>query len=359
MSVEHAHDEELLDVVKRVAPGTPLRAALDRVISAGTGALIVLGDDPSVAKISNGGFDIDCPFTEQRLFELGKMDGAIVLSDDASTIRRANVHLVPDSRLATAETGMRHRTAERVAKHTGHLTISVSQKRDVVTLYKGNLKYELEELRILLAKGNQALQTLEKYRSRFDQDAFRLSGLEFEDNVVLSDVAGLLQTGAMMRMVRGEIRRYIYELGIEGRLIALQLDELVADVDDDIHMMIMDYKAPSGRQAPDKIFESVVGMDSDELFDVNRVCALLGYRSEVNIGERRAHPKGYRILSRVPRLPTQIVLELGKRFGSLQRLMEASLEQLDEAEGVGETRARNISEGLRKLRENILYGGAS
>lgn len=359
MSAESTQESELREVVQKVAPGTLLRAALDRIISAGTGALIVIGDDRSVSAISNGGFDIDCPFTEQRLFELGKMDGAIVLSDDGGTIRRANVHLVPDSKLTTDETGMRHRSAERVAKHTDKLIISVSQKRDVVTLYKGNLKYELPEFRILLAKGNQALQTLEKYRYRFDQDAVRLSALEFEDNVVLSDVAALLQTGAMMRMVRSEIKRYISELGSEGRLIALQLDELVADVDDDIYMMIMDYRAPSRRQSPDKIYELIVGMDADELFDVNRVCAVLGYRSEVNIGERRAHPKGYRILSRVPRLPIPIVLELGKRFGSLQRLMEASLEELDEAEGVGETRARNISEGLRKLRENLLLGRSS
>lgn len=349
---EIEEDERLLRVVKQVSPGTALRASLDRIISSKSGALIVLGDDSAVMSICDGGFKIDCEFTDQRLFELAKMDGAIILSQDASRIHLANVHLVPNPGLPTTETGMRHRTAERVALQTGKTTISVSESRELVTLYAVGTKYALEDLRMLLAKANQALQTLEKYRYRLERVATNLGALEFEDLVTLADVAIFLQRGEMMERVANEIRRYIAELGTEGRLISLQLDELMAGVEEDMRMVMLDYKAPAAKRTPDKMRQMMADLDDDEFLDVGRVCSLLGYRAELNVGEMRVYPKGYRLLSRVPRLPSSVVLELGKKFGSLQKLLQASLEQLDEVEGVGEIRARAISDNLQRLREN-------
>lgn len=172
-----------------IAPGTPLREGLDNVLGAKTGALIVIGYDEGVREIVDGGFHIDCPFTPAYLYELAKMDGAIILSNDGKRILYANAQLVPDSAIPSTETGIRHRTAQRTARQTGKLVVSISQRRNIITLYKGNFRYALKDMGVILTKANQAIQTLEKYKSVLDQTTTNLTALEFEELVTLSEVA--------------------------------------------------------------------------------------------------------------------------------------------------------------------------
>jgi len=347
------HDRKLIDVLQKIAPGTELRSALEQILSAKTGALIVLGDTEKVMKIANGGFFLNCDFTSYRLYELAKMDGAIILDEEAKKILYANVHLVPDSNLPTLETGIRHRTAERVARQTKALVISISQKREIVSVYFGTTKYVLEDIRVVLAKANQALQTLEKYKARWDQVTANLSALEFEDLVTLFDVLTVIQRGEMVERIAAEIRRYISELGIEGRLLSMQLEELLGSISEDALMVIKDY-CYDKRQA-EKIKAKISELSSEELLNLTALATLLGYDSSVNILERYVHPRGYRLLKQIPRLPIKVVNKIVDRFGSLKSVINASREHLDDVDGVGEVRAKAIQDGLRRLKEyNLL-----
>lgn len=351
--MEKTSEEKLTQALIKVAPGTELRDGLEHILSAKTGALIVVGDVTNVSKIVNGGFEINCEFVPQKLYELAKMDGAIILDDTVSRILLANVHLVPDSSLPTTETGTRHRTAERVARQTKALVISISQKRDVVSLYLDDMKYALQDLRVVLAKGNQALQTLEKYKSRLDQVSSNLNALEFEDLVALVDVLTVLQRAEMVTRISHEIRRYVSELGIEGRLLQMQLDELMAGVEEDALMLIKDYCDNPVKS--EKVRKQLTEISGDDLLDLINISRLLGYEAAVNVLDRSVHPRGYRLLKRIPRLPVKVVSKLVDHFQSLQSVVRASVDELDIVEGVGEIRAHAIQEGLRRLKEyNLL-----
>lgn len=339
----------LSDTLRMVCPGTLLREGLEHVINARTGALIVIGDVENVARLCNGGFLLNAELTPQRLFELSKMDGAIVLDENLTTVIRANVHLVPDSGLPTSETGMRHRTAERVARQTKALVISVSQRRDVVSLYVGDAKYVLQDLRVVLAKANQALQTLEKFKARLEEVCSNLTALEFDDLVTLQDVVNVVQRGEMMRRVSREVDRYIIELGSEGRLIGMQRVELMAGAEEDALAVVRDYCRPLRRA--ERALDGLAALASDELLDPQVIGRVLGYDMAAGMLERVVHPRGYRLLNKIPRLPDAVVSSLVERFRTLPAVLKASIEQLDMVDGVGEVRARAIQAGLGRIRE--------
>ncbi|MDO8885982.1 DNA integrity scanning diadenylate cyclase DisA [Candidatus Oleimmundimicrobium sp.] len=339
----------LINVLKIVAPGTPIRDALEQIISGRTGALIVIGDVEEVEKLCDGGFELNVELHPQKLFELSKMDGAIILDQDLKKILGANIHLVPDPMLSTDETGMRHRTAERVAKQTNALVVSISQRRDVISLYWSNYKYVLEDIRALLAKANQALQTLEKYKIRLNEVSTNLNSLEFQDFVTLLDVGSIIQRFEMVKRVADEVERYIIELGSEGRLIKMQLEELMVRVEEDNMMVLKDYCKDSRRA--EKAAKELRRLSSEELLDLTNICRILGYEGDtVNILDKIVHPKGYRLLRKIPRLPVTIVNKIIKKFGDLETIIKASIEDLDEVEGIGEVRAKAIWEGLKRLR---------
>lgn len=339
----------LLGTAEHIAPGTALRQAVDHIISARTGALLVIGDSQRVLPLCDGGFHIDTPFNPQKVFELAKMDGAIILDEELERILLANVHLQPNSSLSTTETGMRHRTAERVAKQTNALVISISQRRDVVSIYQNHEKWVLPDLRVVLDKANQAIQTLQRYRERLDQVSSNLSALEFEDLVTLTDVVSVVQRSAMVQQVAGEIERYVSELGVEGRLVQMQLDELMASVVDDSVMVVRDY-AHVDKKPRDAIAE-LVSLSNEELLDLLQVAKALGYEGPVQVLDASVHPKGYRLLRRIPRLPLPVVERIVARFGTLQAIMNASVDELDSVEGIGPRRATAIRDGLKKLKE--------
>ncbi|PRX26176.1 diadenylate cyclase [Orenia metallireducens] len=354
------NDEEFTEILKLVAPGTPFREGLENVLRAKTGALIVVGDSEEVLAAVDGGFNINCEMTPTRLYELAKMDGAIVLSSDAQRILCANTQLVPDPSISSVETGTRHRTAERIAKQTRELVVSISQRRNIITLYKEDKKYILEQISVILTKANQAIQTLEKYRSVLDQVLTNLSALEFEDLVTISDVATAVQRAEMVLRIVEEIEKYINELGSEGRLIKMQLEELVANVKEEGLLIIKDYQAEmeGEEEVNDEesidIFEKFSSYVSDELLSLSTISKHLGYGGNINALDLSISPRGYRLLRKIPRLPMAVIENLVEVFGDFQEILNASIDELDDVDGIGEVRAQAIKEGLKRLRDQVL-----
>jgi diadenylate cyclase len=281
-----------------VAPGTPLREGIDRVLQANKGALIVVGDGPEVLNICSGGFLLDAAFSPQRLSELAKMDGAIILASDASRIARANVHLVPNPNVPTSETGTRHRTAERVARSIDVPVVSVSEDMSIIAVYVGDEKHPLEAIPRLLVRANQALQTLERYRDRLDGVTASLSALEVEDLVTTRDVVNVLQRTEMVRRIADEIAADIVQLGVDGRLVKLQLEELMGGVDDDRRLVLLDYFTSVGDWKPDQAMDALSGMSTEELLDGAAVAATLQLPGEAIDLDANLQPRGYRLLAR-------------------------------------------------------------
>lgn len=300
----------------------------------------------------DGGFRIDSDFAPASLYELAKMDGAILLSADARRILFANAQLVPDPALPSLETGTRHRTAERVARQTGELVIAISQRRRIITVYKGTLRYSLPDVAVILTKANQAVQTLEKYKASLDQALVNLSALEFEDLVTLSDVASALYRAETLLRVAAEVERYIVELGSEGRLIRMQTEGLVAAVAEERRDIIRDYLRAGENRTVDDVRGHLSSAGADELVDPALVGRLLGYSA--GTPDMSLTPRGYRLLRRVPRLPGPVLENLVEHLGTLQDVLGATTEELDAVEGIGEVRAHAIRDGLRRLREQVL-----
>ncbi|HWH32579.1 MAG TPA: DNA integrity scanning diadenylate cyclase DisA [Egibacteraceae bacterium] len=346
-------DDRLLAVLQKVAPGTALREGIDRIIRAGKGAIIVLGDGEEIDRIVSGGFRLEAKFTAQRLSEVAKMDGAIILDNTVERILYANVHLVPDPSIPTAETGTRHRTAERVAKQTARPVISVSESMRIVSLYVDAQKHTLEEISSILFRANQALATLERYRMRFDEVTAGLSALEIENVATVRDVVSVLQRAEMVRRIAEEIDAYIAELGTDGRLLQLQLDELLAGIEGERMLIVRDYM-PDRRRKVESVLGDLHAIPQQDLLELARVADAVGLGTGEGKLDEPISPRGYRLLSRIPRLPDRMVDRLVSRFSSLQRLMEATLDDLDEVEGIGEARARSIKEGLARLAESSI-----
>jgi diadenylate cyclase len=345
---------ELLNALSVVAPGTQLRAGLDRILQASMGGLIVVGDGPEVLNICSGGFLLDAAFSPQRLSELAKMDGAIILASDASRIARANVHLVPNPNVPTTETGTRHRTAERVARSIDVPVISVSEDMAVVAVYARDQKHALEPIPRLLTRANQALQTLERYKDRFLEVTAQLSTVEVEDLVTVRDVVTVLQRTEMVRRVAEEIELDIIELGVDGRLVRLQLEELMGGVDFDRRLVIQDYFHEDAAWHIDESLEALAELGTEDLLDLKAVGAALHLPDAKLDLDESLQPRGYRLLSRVPRLPEPVIERIVQRFGSLQKIMRATIDDLDDVAGVGDTRARAIKDGLSRLAETSI-----
>ena len=354
MRLERQKDGYFLDVLRLMAPGTSLREGLENILKARTGALIVIGDSPEVIKIVDGGFNINKPYTPSHLYELAKMDGAIIISKDLKTILYANALLIPDSTIETWETGTRHKTAERFAKQTGEIVLCISQRRNVITLYKENRKYILKDTSNILNRANQALQTLEKYKKVLDNSINKLNVLEFEDMVTTSDVCFVIQRTEMVMRIVDEIDRYICELGNEGRLISMQLEELLLNVEDNAKLVIEDYVVKKDGVAVTDLIKSVRSLSNEELMDLNNIMKILGYASGTGALDIDVFPRGYRIMSRLPRLPISVMRNIVAQFSTLQNICHASIEELDNVEGIGEIRAKSINDGLRRIREQTL-----
>lgn len=356
---EQTKNPRLIEALTMISPGTPLREAIDNIVRARTGGLLVFADEKEISGLISGGMPIHIDLQPMILYELAKMDGAILLDRDGSRIAYANVQLMPDPTIPSVETGTRHRTAERVAKQIDALCISISAARDVVSLYIDGVRYLLEELRVIVSKANQALQALEKYKSRLTQVSTSLSALEFEDAVTLYDVLSVIQRSEMVLRIDSEIERYIIELGIEGRLIEVQLEELMVDVREDRLAVLMDYLPDHQDLAIGEVAEALTALHSEELLSFALISDILGYDQAVDALEQHVSPRGFRMLRKIPRLSMSVIENLVCHFGRLEEIMNAPTETLAGVDGVGPALAADIKEGFLRLRElNLLerYG---
>jgi diadenylate cyclase len=344
----------LLEAIEVIAPGTPLRQAVDDVIRSHEGALIVIGDPQELAFLYSGGIRLDAPFRPQLLYELAKMDGAIIVDTAIKRLAWANVQLMPDPTIPSEETGTRHRTAERVAKQTGALVVSVSQQRETVTIFVGAARYQLDPVADVLAKTNQALGTLDTYRQRLEQVLTRLTALEFQNAVVLDDVLVTLQRAEMTSRMAERIKRDCVELGSEGRLIRLQLEELVGDVPVERDAIVRDYHAGGHGPEATLALEGLRALPYQGLLEFERLTELLGHPRGASPLDTSVQPRGYRVLSHIPRLPEHLVGRVVAELGSLDAVVRASQRDLEGVEGVGAVRAREIRDGLRRLQEHNL-----
>ena len=348
-------EDNITSVLKLIAPGTPIRDGLENILRAKTGALLLITDNNEVIKeIVDGGFIINEDYTSSKLYELAKMDGAIVLSGDMKKILYANAQLIPEHEIQTTETGTRHRTAERTAKQTGELVISISQRRNIITVFKGNDRYVLEDTDVVLNKANQAIQTLEKYKKVFDNKLNILNEYEFNDIVTLQNVVLAIQRAEMVMRIVEEIQRQIYELGDDGRLVKMQLDELIGGLEKEEALIIKDYVVKK-KKSPEKILEELKDLEYEDLLKESSIAKLLGYDYFDNYDEVAVYPKGYRILSKVPRMPNNIVENLVDSFKSFQHILAADIESLDEVDGIGEVRARTIKQSLKRMQEQFVF----
>ncbi|MFL6162873.1 MAG: DNA integrity scanning diadenylate cyclase DisA [Jatrophihabitantaceae bacterium] len=342
--------DDVRTVLAALAPGTDLRDGLERILRGNTGALIVLGYDRVVEGICTGGFPLDVEFSATRLRELAKMDGAVVLTTDLARILRAATHLMPDQGIPTEESGTRHRTAQQVAQQTGFPVISVSQSMKIISLYLGARRHVLENSTSLLSRANQAVATLERYKSRLDEVSQTLSALEIEDLVTVRDAASVSQRLEMVTRISDEIAGYGAELGTDGRLLSLQLEELMAGVHSDRELIVRDYLPVNRRnRTVEQSLTDLSELSSAELLDLTNVAKSLGYPATLEALDQPVSPRGYRLLSRVPRLPSSVLTRIVEHFGSLQKVLAATVDELQNVDGVGDTRARTIREALSRL----------
>ncbi len=352
-------EDNITEILKLIAPGTPIRDGLENILRARTGALLLITDKQDVLKeVVDGGFTINEDYTSSKLYELAKMDGAIVLSGDLKKILYANAQLIPSHEITTLETGTRHRTAERTAKQTGELVISISQRRSIITVFKGNDRYILEDTNAVLNKANQAIQTLEKYKKVFDNKLSILNEYEFNDIVTLQNVIDAIQRAEMVMKIVEEIQRQISELGSDGRLVKMQLEELIGGLEKEESLIIKDYIVP-GRGKNKRTAESVVNnledLSYEEISKEATIAKLLGYGTFDDYDEVAVYTKGYRILNKVPRMPSNIVENLVSSFKSFQHILAADIEALDEVDGIGEVRAKTIKQSLKRMQEQFVF----
>jgi diadenylate cyclase len=344
-------DPRLLRALDMVAPGTSLREGVDNIVHSRSGGLIVIGDPEDISFLFSGGIRLDVDYTPGLLYQVAKMDGAIVLNPEATNIAWANVQLMPGPTILSTETGTRHRTAERVSKQTTALVIAISQRREVVSLYVEGTKYILQDIPAVLAKANQGLATLDKYRARLDQVSSRLTALEFEGGGVLYDVLAVLQRAEMVTRMAVEVERYIVELGTEGRLIEMQLEETMVGVAADRTALVRDYSVEDSEENLQAVVGTLARLPHQDVLDFGRLAELLGYDRKMNTFDFPVAPRGYRVLGRIPRLPRLVVQKIIQEFGGLEEVLAASNSELEAVDGVGETRAKDIREGLRRLQE--------
>lgn len=350
MPGEERSSYRLMDAVARVAPGTLLRDSLDNILRSRSGALIVVGEPARVLALTDGGFPVDVRMTPQRLYEMAKMDGALVLDQEAQRIIWANTQLLPDPSIPTSESGIKHRAAQRLARQTGDMVICVSRRRNLITLYKGEERHILSDLPVVLARADQALSTLERYRSLLDEAVVRLTGLELEGLVSLRDLSTVIGRSLMIFDLSREIASLTTELGTEGRLARIRCKELTEGVRNELLLLVSDYAQTS--RSPEGVMKEIES--APEVLsagEIARILRLEGAGGEIPAVDSPLMPRGKRILKRIPRIPSSVIDELVEAFDGLGSLMDARPEELERIGGIGTVRAQTIYQGLQAARD--------
>lgn len=342
--------EQELEMLRRtlqmVAPGTALREALERIQRSHTGGLIVLGYTPEVEAICSGGFELDVPFSAPALRELCKMDGAIVIDTETWRIRRANVQLLPDATIPTTESGTRHRTAQRTAWQIGQPVLSISASMRLISIYVGKTHRTVEEPEALLSRANLAVDTLDRYTQRLDEVMSSLGIFEMRDQATVRDVATVIQRMEMIRRITAEINGHLDELGDEGRLLALQVDDLLRGSASERALVLRDYVADVEKLP--NVEETLADLTADAMLDLTQIANALGLNAYDNADlDQVVNSRGIRVLSMVPHLPWDTIRAISEKWGTLDELRSATAEDLQTIEGIGPYRAQMIVEHLK------------
>lgn len=346
-------EDRLVQALRMIAPGTIIRDAIDNIVLSRHGALLIFAEEEKVLPMISGGIDINVAVTPMILYELCKMDGAVLLNADGTHILHANVQLMPDASIESQETGTRHRTAERVAKQIDTLCISISAARDVVTVYVGDIRHIMDPIRTILDKADQGLQTLEKFRTRWNQVSSSLSLLEFQNSVTLHDVLRVLQRAEMILVLVQLIEGYVIQLGTEGRLVQLQLEDMLVGVREDRMAVLADYLPDATPARIESAGRPLGPVPSDELLSLNYVGSALGFGTDLVL-DKQVRPRGFRLLHKIPRLSDWVIDAVVSHFGDLNHLVESPLDELAAVPGVGFPRAREIKDGLNRIYETTL-----
>lgn len=339
--------EILIQKLKKISPGTDIRVAIDNIISADIGALIVFADDEERCKnIIQPGFEINCPFDPNKLFELAKMDGAIIISEDISKILFANVQLTPDPTIPTSQTGMRHRAAERFAKQKSMLVIAISKRRKEMSIFYDDIHYTLLSVEAVLSRLTQTMFTLEKYKSAFLDGIEEIDVLDKTDSLTLYDVVETIQKGFVILTVSKELEISLAQIGKEGAHSIMQLNEINFGVRDELKELMLDYsKTLPEIDSIDEILDN-----SDRFIEKGSVnkptfSKILGYEvhNASDLFDTIVNAKGIRFIKRIPRIPLSVAYKVGMKFGSFQNLVKANYNEIKEVEGIGDVRASLIS----------------
>lgn len=345
------NEKILQDIFRIVAPGQPLRIAIEKIQEASLGGLIVLSNMEDMEKYIDGGFELNTSFTPQKVYELAKMDGAVLISEDLKIIHGANIQLQPDKFITTNESGTRHRTADRIAKLTGKTVITISERRKRITVFKGNFKHSLELVGDLLIKSSQAIMSLEKYATSVNRYMENLTISEFENNVSLEEIIIGLRHFYLMFIMDKEVRQYIMELGIEGRLVELQHHEIMSNHKLTLYNFIKDYSLRSVKN-PDKIFEDLMKLSNDEVREDTKLAKILGYNIKQFTLDEIVIPKGYRILGNVNKLTKKDAESIIEALGNFKNIVNATYDEIYDIKGIGKFKTEKILK-LRDKYKNI------
>lgn len=337
--------KDFIDVLKMFAPGTSIRGALDDLLNAEMGALIVV-DNGNVSEVTEKGFRINSKFTGQKLVELAKMDGAIILSKNIKKILYANAMLFPSQEIFTKETGTRHKSAERTSKQTGAIVVAISERKRKITLYYGDQRYELKDSSEILRRAAETSQILEKQRESFNESINNLNLLELNRMVTINDVCGVIQRFEIIRRISEIIKRYLVELGKEGIIISTRLKELTRGLDREEELMLRDYFGQEYNYSK----ELLEKMDFDFLLEPLNISRILFGE----IHDKRVSPKGLRILSKTNLLERYIdsLIANFKLFDKILLATDDELLKIFQNEGM----IPFFKEELYSLREKINLG---
>ena len=334
-------------ILSLVAPGSNLREGLDNILDGQKGALIVVGIDEEVEKVLDGGFKLDCEYTPERLFELSKMDGAIILDDTVEHILYANVHLQPDKRYVTDESGTRHRTAQRIAKQLDRVVIAISERKRVQTLYKGDVRYKLRSVEGLMSEASQGINTLERYRYVLDKALINLTLLELDGIATVEEVCIVLQKFEMFKRIKIDVIECLFELGSEGKLLRLQLEDLIFGLNDEKLEFLKDYYS-EGEEKEDELSKEMSALDDTELLDLAKLSSILGFGKTSKSLDNPVITKGYRLLSKFGKLTKKDVDCLVEKFGQLSKIQEATVEELSEV--LSKFKANAVKRGFERVK---------
>lgn len=336
-----ATEDEIYTFLKTLAPGTNIRTALEGILKAGKGALIVVESDKLVS-LMDGGFRVNCRFTPQRLVELSKMDGAIILSKDLKRITNANVLLTPDSKIKSSETGTRHKAAERTSKHIGGLVIAISERKHEINVFYKNVKYNLKSTDEVLRKANEQIQILEKHREIFDSHTEKLNTLELKNYSSLHHAINVIQKGRLIQKIAKDLKKHIIELGNEGTLLKTRLKELTSGVEKETDLVIKDYTKLDLKKSR-ILLES---LSYDELLESENILRVLAHESLP-----QAHSlKGWRILSKTSLQDAEIAAII-KEMGTLGKIIHSN--SLTYSFLLGEEKARAFKAEIEKIKLNF------